>query len=122
MKVVFRAESASFDAELNDSPAAKAIAGILPLESTASSWGDEIYFGIGVDCPVGERTMELKAGDIGYWPQGRCLCVFFGPTPASEGNKPVPASPVVVVGKTGAPQELLRKITDGETITVTAAG
>ncbi len=64
--------------------------------------------------------MELGVGDIAYWPQGRCLCVFFGPTPASRGPAPVPASPVAVVGRTGAPPEVLRSIGDGERIRVSA--
>lgn len=120
MKVTFTAGSASFDAELNDSPAAKAIAAALPIESEVNTWGDEIYFDTGIDCPRGGETMKLRAGDVGWWPQGRCLCVFFGPTAASPGADPVPASPVAVVGRTAAAPALLRSIRDGEKITVSA--
>jgi len=62
--------------------------------------------------------MEVNSGDVGYWPQGKSLCVFFGPTPASATQEPVPASPVVIVGKTDARQEDLRKIQLGEKISV----
>ena len=120
MKIVFKTDSASFDAELNDSPAARAIGARLPLESTVNTWGDEIYFDTGIACPRGGETMALRVGDIGYWPQGKCLCVFFGPTPASRGTEPAPASPVAVVGKTGAAPGLLRSIRDGEKIVVSA--
>jgi len=118
MKIVFQADSGSFEAELNDSPAAKVIAGKLPLLSEVNTWGDEIYFGIGISCPRDGQTLEVRVGDIGYWPEGKCLCIFFGPTPASTGADPVPASPVVIVGKTSAPLNLLRSIRDGEKITV----
>lgn len=120
MKVIVKAERARFEGELNDSPAARVIAAALPLESETNAWGDEIYFDIGIACPRGGETMEPRVGDIAYWPQGRCLCVFFGPTPASRGRAPVPASPVAVVGRTEAPPELLRSIRDGERITVSA--
>ena len=121
MKIMFKAGSGSFEAELNSSPAAKVIDGKLPLSSEVNTWGDEIYFDIGISCPRDGQTMTVKVGDVGYWPQGKCLCVFFGPTPASSGTDPVPASPVVIVGKTSAPVKLLRSIRDGEKITISAA-
>ena len=65
--------------------------------------------------------MEVVPGDIAYWPQGKCLCVFFGPTPASSDEKPVPASPVVIVGKTDASADSLRAIDGGEEIKVVGA-
>lgn len=64
--------------------------------------------------------VKPRVGDIGHRPQGRCLCVFFGPTPASRGPEPAPASPVAVVGGTGASPDLLRSIRDGEEIIVSA--
>ncbi|MDD5555982.1 MAG: cyclophilin-like fold protein [bacterium] len=121
MKIVFAAESATFEAVLNDSPAAREIARRLPIASEAHTWGDEIYFDTGIDCPRGGETMALEPGDIGYWPRGRSLCVFFGPTPASSGDEPVPAGPVAVIGRTAAPANLLKGIRDGERISVSAA-
>jgi len=44
-------------------------------------------------------TTEVKAGDIGYWPPGRAIAIFFGPTPLSTGPEPVPASEVNIVGR-----------------------
>jgi len=120
MKIVLKAGKISFEAELNDSPAAKVIGGKLPLSSEVNTWGDEIYFCVGISCPRDGQTMTVKVGDVGYWPEGKCLCVFFGPTPASTGRDPVPASPVVIVGKTSAPVKLLQSIKDGEKIAVSA--
>ncbi len=120
MKIVLKAAKISFEAKLNDSPAAKVIGGKLPLSSEVNTWGDEIYFDIGISCPRDGQTLTVKIGDLGYWPEGKCLCVFFGPTPASTGKYPMPASPVVIVGKTDAAVELLRSIKDGARITVSA--
>jgi hypothetical protein len=120
LKITFATSSASFEADFNDSPAARMITRSLPIISVVSRWGDEIYFEIGLNCQRDNETMALEVGDIGYWPQGRCLCVFFGPTPASSGDAPVPASPVVLVGKAKASPDLLRTISEGESITVSA--
>lgn len=118
MKVLFKTETFSFNAELNTSPAAIKIKNSLPLESEVSIWGDEIYFNIGIIAPEDGKTMDIEIGDVGYWPNGKCLCIFFGPTPASKNERPVPASHVVVIGKTNASQEKLRKIKNGERIRV----
>ena len=121
MKIRFQTLSAEFSGELNDTPAARELIKNLPVSSRVSTWGDEIYFDAGIAAPDAGATMKPAVGEIGYWPPGRCLCVFFGPTPASDSEDPVPASPVVVVGKTSASPELLRGIAAGEEITVSAA-
>ena len=46
--------------------------------------------------PAAREVMEI--GEVAYWPPGRALCVFFGPTPASAGAEPRAASPVNPVG------------------------
>ena len=42
------AGAVTLDAELNDSKSAAAIAAALPIEAKAETWGDEIFFGIGL--------------------------------------------------------------------------
>jgi len=118
MKTIFKAESFSFIVDFNDSCAAKEILEKLPLESNISTWGDEIYFNIGFKASADGAAMEVDTGDVAYWPQGKCICVFFGSTPASTTQKPVPASPVVLIGKTKADKEGLKSIQLGEKISV----
>ena len=120
MRVVFKTGSFTFESDFNGSPAAKKILESLPVESSVRTWGDEIYFDIGLDCPTDGKTTDVEIGDVGYWPEGKCLCVFFGPTPASSGEKPVPASHVVIVGKTTASPPELKSIKAGEAIKVSA--
>ena len=121
MKTIFKTESAIFIVDFNESQTAKEIIQQLPLESTVSTWGQEIYFDIGFKASASGAAMEIDAGDVTYWPQGKCLCVFFGPTPASITLKPVPASPVVIVGKVFEHYGDLKNIKLGEKISVRLA-
>jgi hypothetical protein len=118
MKISLKTEEKTFFAQLNDSQTAKDIIANLPVKSTVSCWGDEIYFELGFKASAEGATMDVDIGDVAYWSQGKCLCVFFGPTPASEDDRPVPASPVVIVGKTDASVDELKQIRMGEKITV----
>ena len=87
-------------AELGDTACAKMIAEALPIETLPNEWGDEFYFTIPVALGLDETaTTAVKVGDIGYWPPGKALAIFFGPTPMSSGADPVPASEVNLVGK-----------------------
>ena len=122
MSILFKTDSFSFSVEFNDSQTAQEIITNLPVESTVSTWGDEIYFNIGFKASAENAVMEINVGDVAYWPQGKCLCVFFGSTPASTREVPVPASPVVIVGKTSASREDLRKIQLAERISVEKSG
>lgn len=99
IKLIFD-EKEEIIAELFDTACAKAIYEILPIESYLNTWGDEFYFSIPLDYPLDETaTLKVKAGDIGYWPPGKALAIFFGPTPASVDENPVPASEVNLVGR-----------------------
>ena len=89
----------SFKAELYDTAEGRAVLEALPIEENTSTWGDEFYFSAGLNLSGGEGTSDLEVGDLGYWPQGDCLCVFFGRTPMSASDKPVPASDVYVIGR-----------------------
>lgn len=70
----------------------------LPVKSRISTWGDEIYFPVPVEETSLDLTRDVSAGDVAYWPGGQSLAVFFGPTPISPGDQPVPADDVSVIG------------------------
>ncbi|MEO0250542.1 MAG: cyclophilin-like fold protein, partial [candidate division WOR-3 bacterium] len=111
----------SLAAELNDTETAQAIWSALPISSEALRWGEEVYFMIPVRKKLesGARA-EVEVGELGYWPTGPAFCVFFGPTPASKGQKPKAASPVTIIGKVKGDPTLLRAVKDGEKIVVMA--
>jgi len=98
------------DAELFDTATAKSVANALPFEAKPNEWGDEFYFEIPVKLPPDETaTTKVSVGDIGYWPPGNALAIFFGPTPMSKDEEPAPASEVNIVGKIIGDATIFRK-------------
>lgn len=99
------------EGELFDTETAQAIAKILPIEKGFNLWGDEFYFEIPVKRELDiTATKRVKIGDIGYWPPGRALAIFFGRTPMSSGPDPVPASEVNLVGRVKGDATILRTV------------
>lgn len=118
-RIIFQTGKIAFSGFLNDTQAAREVFDNLPVSSEVSRWGKEIYFNLGFKVSSHSATMDIGKKDIAYWPQGKSLCVFYGPTPSSEEeDKPVPASPVVVVGKVDASPSDLDKVTLGQQIKV----
>lgn len=100
----------TLNAELFDSACAKQIIDSLPIETRPDEWGDEFYFTIPVKSALDDTaTTKVKIGNIGYWPPGKALAIFFGPTPMSTGNDPVPASEVNIVGRIIDDATILKK-------------
>ena len=111
-------ENTSIDAVLNNSETADKIKKILPLSNSVNTWGDEIYFSIGVNDGEIDSKEVVELGDLGYWPPGNAFCLFFGLTPGSEGDKIMPASPVNIIGKILSDLEILKSIKSGEKVSV----
>jgi uncharacterized protein len=110
LKVKITAGSVSLSGEFSDTDCARAIAEKLPLEAVPNEWGDEFYFTIPVKLPLDKTaTQKVTIGDIGYWPPGSALAIFFGRTPMSTGTDPVPASEVNLVGRIVDDALLLKK-------------
>ena len=100
MKIKITVGDLSMEADLNDSLTAKKVAEALPITTSFSTWGDEIYFTIPVDADLDDTAQEVvELGDLGYWPTGSAFCIFFGQTPMSEPGRIVPASAVNIIGK-----------------------
>jgi hypothetical protein len=103
---------------LNETPTAGRVWDALPIEASGSTWGDEIYFRIPVQHREDDAQETVKMGDIGYWPPGQALCLFFGPTPMSTGDEIRPASPVNVIGRMEGEPTLLKSVGSGERVVV----
>tara|TARA_Y100000817_G_C16682226_1_gene466452 strand:+ start:334 stop:702 length:369 start_codon:yes stop_codon:yes gene_type:complete len=116
IKIEFK--NISIYAVLNDSETANKIKKILPISNSVNTWGDEIYFSIDVIDGEIDSKEVVEPGDLGYWPPGNAFCLFFGLTPASEGDKIMPASPVNVIGKILGDLEILKSIKSGEKVSV----
>jgi hypothetical protein len=110
------------EGKLNDSKTASEIEKLIPLVGRARTWGDEIYFPIPLDREIENGKETVEKGDIGYWPPGRALCLFFGPTPMSAPGEIRPAGPVTVVGRMEGDLSILKKISEGDDVKVEALG
>ncbi|MCD6415108.1 MAG: DUF3830 family protein [Planctomycetes bacterium] len=102
-RIVIQLGDDQFEAELIQEDAPTTVASILdalPIESTTRQWGAEIYFEIPVELGPENPHAVVSKGDVGYWPAGNCLCLFYGKTPLSASEEEiVPASPVNLVGR-----------------------
>lgn len=107
-------------ARLNGSQTSGLIWDALPIKTFTSLWGQEIYFQIPVKAAVevGFATETVELGDLGYWPEGQCFCIFFGSTPISKPGEIRPASTVNIIGKVEDNWERLKTIQENETVII----
>lgn len=109
------AENDSIILELDDklSPqTVKKIISSLPFSASLNLWGEEIYT---EESPIEaseENAKELvELNDVAYWPTGKAICLFYGPTPIGKKGEIKPYSPVNVIGKIKNPDKnILSKI------------
>ena len=111
----------TLDAELLDTPTARAIAAALPISSSALTWGEEVYFEVPVNVA---REKDARAvvtpGEIAYWPDGHCIALGFGRTPISQGDECRMESPCNIFAKALGDVKALAKVRGGAKIKVTA--
>ena len=116
-EIKIKAGNMEVEATLNDSQTAKLIIKELPIEARGNRWGGEIYFSIPVEAGLEEDGRDiLEAGELGYWPTGNAFCIFFGPTPASNGDEIRAASKVNVIGRIKGDCSILYQVPDGAEI------
>ena len=121
MKIKITVGEVSLKGELNDTPTAKKVAGVLPIKTSFNTWGDEIYFGIPVHAEEDDSAREeVEMGDLGYWPPGKAFCIFFGPTPMSSGDNIVPASAVNIIGRVKGDATQFKSVMHEEEVVVEA--
>lgn len=117
-KITITVKDVKMSAELNDSNTAQKIWKVLPIEGSVNTWGDEIYFSIAVNVGLENAKAVVSEGDLGYWPPGNAFCIFFGLTPASQGDEIRPASPVNIFGKIIGDPKVFKKVSSGAKIII----
>jgi hypothetical protein len=93
----------------------------LPLEGTAKTWGDEVYFDVDVSVEPENAREVVDEGEIGFWLEQPCICLFFGKTPVSGEGEIRAYSPVNVFAKMHGDLNRLREIKQGEVVRIEAA-
>lgn len=122
-RIVFDFGDVRLEAETLHTPTADRILAFLPLEATAQTWGDEVYFRIGVSAArEAEARDVVEAGEIAYWPDGEAIAIGFGRTPASRGDEIRLASPVNVFARAIGDVRVLKRVRAGTRVAVTATG
>lgn len=104
-----------------DSPnTIKSLLEALPFSINLHIWGEEIYSS---ECPIKSKEENSKSlvslNDVGFWPPGKAICLFYGPTPIGDPGEIKPYSPVNIIGKIHSPDKsVLKMIKDGTKATL----
>ena len=121
MRLRISAGKLALEAELRDTPTSKALAGALPFEATAQTWGEEVYFSTPVSAKLEPGAQQVvEPGTVCFWTQGDSIALPFGRTPISTDHRPKLANPCNVLGVLKN-HSLLKNVKAGDKVRVEKA-
>ena len=123
MKLRINAGETSFVVALDETPTAKALSAVLPFESVAQTWGEEVYFEAPLSADLEPDARQVvEPGTACFWVEGSSVALPFGRTPISgKDGKPKLAARCNVLGRIIGDPRLLAKVKSGDRIRVAAA-
>jgi len=106
------------DDDTNSPNTVHAITKKLPFTVHLNVWGDEVYTSQSpISQPEENPKSPVQLNDVAYWPTGKAICLFYGPTPIGKPGEITPASPVDVIGKIISPDKTILNNIDSERVT-----
>ena len=106
-------------ATLEDTPTSRALLDTLPFESSANTWGDEIYFSVQLSADLEKDAQQVvDPGTVCFWTEGNALAIPFGPTPIAEGDEWRLVTACNVLGKVEGDPITLSSVISGAVISV----
>ena len=123
MKLRINAGETSFVVALDETPTAKALSEVLPFESVAQTWGEEVYFEAPLSADLEPDARQVvEPGTACFWVEGSSVALPFGRTPISgKDGKPKLAARCNVLGRIVGDPRVLAKVKSGDPIRVEAA-
>ena len=109
----------SFTAVLENTPTVKKLLAALPVESEVETWGEEIYFDVGVQAELEPNATDVvDPGTVCFWVQGNSLAIPFGRTPASRGDESRLVTKVNILGKLEGDAKQLKDVKAGDSVKI----
>jgi hypothetical protein len=122
-RIRFDFDAVSLDADLKDTPTARAVEAALPFVSTVLTWGEEVYFDVPLQVrPEADARTVVTPGEIAFWPDGPAIAIGYGSTPASREGETRLASPCNVFATAVQSVEVLRTVRAGTRVSVHKVG
>lgn len=120
-KVKIKLHDSSINIELDDTNSPNTVKEFvkkLPFTVDLNVWGDEIYSSKSpISQPEENAKSPVELNDVAYWPTGKAICLFYGPTPIGKPGEITPASPVNIIGKIISPNKDVLQKAEGERAT-----
>ena len=120
-RIRFDFATVALEAELLDTPTARAIAAALPISSFGAHLGrGGLFRGAGESCRGKDARAVVTPGEVAYWPQGHCIALGYGRTPISRGDETRLASPCNIFAQAMGDVKTLVQVKAGSTVKVTS--
>jgi len=119
MKLSLKFRTARLELDLFETPTAKALIEALPFESTAQTWGEEVYFATPVKAKLENDARQIvEPGTVCFWTEGDAIALPYGRTPISTDERPKLASRCNVLGRIVGDPQRLAAVKQGERVTL----
>lgn len=110
-------------ADLRKTPTAEALLDALPCDSTANTWGEEVYFSLPVRAKIEPDAQEVvDPGTVCFWVEGHSLALPYGPTPISKGGECRLVTRCNILGRIEGDPRRLGTVREGESIRIERVG